>query len=282
MKRSLLRMVIVISLIALLFGQLGLGVAYADYHVSRYIVTFEVVPNSAGELRDVRVKLEVTYDVRGESKLEGFKFVGTTQIEDVSVTDETGQPLEFQVKHMKEERIEWSFPTVTDGQRTVIARFIIPNALQGSKERNTFSAEWIKNWKVKVYNVTYRFIFPKDYKYQTITVSPSNYHEKVIDGRRAIEIGTDELSSTPFSIAFSPGLVEGKAPVKMSGAKQSSSFCSGPVVFLLFVLFFPGVLILNKLTTGKWTGSRKSSGSCSSCTSCSSCSSCSSCGGCGG
>lgn len=141
MKRALLRMVIVISLVALLLGQIGLGVAYADYHVSRYIVTFEVVPNSAGELRDVRVKLEITYDVQGESKSEGFKFVGTTQIKDVSVTDGQGQPLKFQVEHMKEERIEWSFPAVTNGQQTVIARFTIPNALQGSKEGNTFSTD---------------------------------------------------------------------------------------------------------------------------------------------
>ena len=126
MKRSLLRMMIVTSLVAFLFGQFGLGVAYADYHVSRYVVTFEVVPNSAGELRDVHVTLEVTYDVRGESKSEGFKFVGTTKIKDVSVTDGQGQPLKFKVEHLEEERVTWYFPTVSDGQQTVIARFTIP------------------------------------------------------------------------------------------------------------------------------------------------------------
>ena len=247
MKRSLLRMVIVISLMALLFGQFGLGVAYADYHVSRYVVTFEVVPNSAGELRDVRVTLEVTYDVQAESKSEGFKFVGTTKIEDVSVTDGQGQPLKFKVEHLKEERITWYFPAVTDGQQTVVARFTIPNALQGSKERNTFSAEWIKNWKVKVYNITYRFIFPEDYKYETITVTPSNYRENVIDGRRAIEIGTDELPSTSFRLAFEPGLMEGKAPVKASGTRKATGGIP-PIWSILFVLAWAGLMATGSST----------------------------------
>ena len=95
MKRSVLRLLMAAGLIFLALGSLGLDVAYADYRVSRYDVTFEVVPNSAGQLRDVRVTLEVTYDVRDETKSSGFKFVGTTKIKDVSVTDGEGQPLEF-------------------------------------------------------------------------------------------------------------------------------------------------------------------------------------------
>jgi hypothetical protein len=204
--------------------------------------------------------------VRGESKSSGFKFVGTTEIKDVSVTDEAGQPLKFEVGHLKEERIEWSFPAVRDGQQTVVARFTIPNALQGSLERNTFSAEWVKNWKVGVDDVTYRFIFPEDYVPETVTLPSALFDKRVIDqvldGRLTIEIGMDELAPASFGITFSPGLVEGKAPPEASGTteKKGSGSLPGGCFWVIFIPIAVGILLWLKLTTGKWLPSGRSSG----------------------
>jgi len=230
MRSWLFRLAIALCLLALLQAPYGPDLAYAQSRVSRYVVTFEIVPDDAGELRDVRVTLEVTYDVRGESKSDGFKFVGSTRIKDVSVTDGQGQPLKFAVKHMDEERLEWYFPAVTDGQQTVVAHFTIPGAMQGTMQGNRFRADWVKNWRLDVSGVTYRFIFPQGYAYDKLTVSPSNYRERVIDGKPAIEIGMDRLSTTPFSIAFWPGLVDNKAPATSSQAREASPRRGSPEI----------------------------------------------------
>ena len=266
MKRLLLRFLMAAGLVILVLGPLGIDVAYADYRVSRYVVTFEVVPNRRGELCDVRVTLEVTYDVRDETKSSGSKFVGTTQIEDVSVTDGEGQPLEFKVKHLEEEQIEWSFPAVRDGQQTVIAQFTIPDALQGNKKRNTFRADWSKNWKVEVSNVTYRFIFPEDFDYKYIDIPSMGYHERAMNGRRIIEVSMDELWATPFRVTFSPGLVEREAPSRVTNKSSSSTNRSSSSDWenWLCVAFLPlallGLFVFNKLTKGNWTSSRSGSG----------------------
>jgi len=61
----------------------------------------------------------------------------------------------------------------------------------------------------------------------------------MVECRKVIQIGTGELSSTPFSIGFSPGLVKGKPPIKVTEmAFDSSSSPHSGWVGVSLVLFF--------------------------------------------
>jgi len=73
---------LIICLSLLLFCTPMVG-AEPIYTVSRYIATFELVPDDKNKLRDVAVKLEITYDVESGIKDGGFKFIGDLPVKDV-------------------------------------------------------------------------------------------------------------------------------------------------------------------------------------------------------
>src|SRR5512141_1451920 len=117
--------------------------------ISPYQATFEVEPR-AHHRYDVRVTLELTYRVLDAPKSEGFKFVGELPVTDISVTDEQGHPLRWRKDAMRETRIRWSFPPVSNGDMKVVVRFRIPDALSGDARASYFSAPWLKNFRIRV------------------------------------------------------------------------------------------------------------------------------------
>lgn len=221
------------------------AVAAPSYTISHYEATFELVPDGAGKLRDVAVTLYITYDITSGPKSSGFKFIGTLPVKDISVTDGSGKPLKHRLEKLEENRITWYFPAVNRGKQTVIARFVLVGALRGTLKLNSLRFEWVKNWKVPVHDATYRFILPEDYAYDSLTVSPPGKRIVQYRGRRAIEVHMERLSSTPFTLGFSPGVAEGKptprAPTRQpasSSSRKSSGGGSGWLGAIVWIVFF--------------------------------------------
>ena len=244
-------------LLVMLLSPVTLAFAEEVYTLSHYEATFELAPNSAGKLHDVAVTLVITYNITSGPKSTGFKFVGTLPIKDVSVTDGAGKPLKFTTDKLTEYRINWEFAPINWGQQTVIARFTIMDALEGSLEKNSLHLEWVKNWKVPVSDVTYRFILPNGYTFNQIGMTPSGKMTAYRD-RKAIEAHLDKLADQTLAIEFSPGVAEGRSqPVpSTSGGRTSRSND-----WLILLILSPFIGFFGLIIWASATGRIKSSGS---------------------
>ena len=175
----------------------------ADYIISQYEAVFTPAENL-----DVSVKLYITYNVKSGTKSDGFKYVGTLPIKNARVTDNRFNPLDHSVKKKKEYLIEWEFPEIRDGeQQEVIVTFIIKDALKGDLAKNTFKAPWVKNWRIPVFDATYRFVFPEGFTPENVIGIPKGELTHT-ENQAVYSIYMDQLKNQPFSITVSPGFAE--------------------------------------------------------------------------
>lgn len=263
-------------LLVILLSPVTLAFAEEVYTLSHYEATFELTPNSAGhaELRDVAVTLVITYNITSGPKSSGYKFVGTLPIKDVSVTDGAGKPLKFTTDKLTEYRINWEFAPIHQGQQTVIVRFTILDALEGSLDKNSLRLEWVKNWKVPVSDVTYRFILPNGYAFNQIGMVPTGKMADYQD-RKAIEAHLDKLTDQTLAIEFSPGVAEGRSQPAPSPSGGRTSRSNAWLILLIMSPLLGGVGVLIWASA---TGQIKSSGSGGGCSGGGGCGG----GGCGG
>ena len=239
----------------------------SSYSVKHYEVDFEPLTDLSG---DVAVTMLIIYNVEGGRKNRGSKFIGRNTIRDISVTDERGAPLQFAVKKMHETKIEWQFPSISRGQQVVRVHFTLEKALSGTRAQNTFRADWIKNWRVPVYDAVFRWKSPSGHYISTISSTPKGVMRRY-NNSQVLEINQPILTDTPLFIQFSPGIVA-LQKTKKTPESNIDTWIFGFVLSLFIVLPILSHLGIIKPGSGD-------SDSCSSCTS--SCSSCSSCGGCG-
>jgi len=294
MEESVGKLKVLIFLTFLLVVLVPPGVlhaAEADYYISHYEATFKLVPDTAGELRDVEVTLFITYSITNGPKSDGFKFIGELPVKDISVTDAEGEPLKHEFREMDENRIKWHFTPLDHGQQTVIVHFTLVNALEGSLKENNLRFDWVKNWKVPMHDATYRFILPEDYGIENIEAGPAEGVLVDYQGVRAIEVRQDLLSNRPFTVSFSPGVAQGKSTldavsnegVSILSTGRLQVWCCYGFIAIGFILFwiiraryFPSLRInFFGIPIG-------GSGGCSGCDGCGGCGGCSGCGGCGG
>ena len=266
--------------------------------VSPYIVTCELERNARGQY-DVRVTLQITYHVFDAPKTEGFKFVGDVPVSDISVTDGQGNPLKWKKDIMRETRIRWWFEPVSNGDMTVIVKFKIDDSLSGDLNANYFHAPWIKNFRVKVTDATYRFVFPTGFHPAKVTIAPHTFVAKTLDdGRSAVECKDIVVHAGYFGVSFSPGLADRpkdsiERVVSRYVAQEPTSRDIKKLIIvavaIMAIVLTRGCSIKRDPNTGQlkfyYTSHRSGIGSssgCSGCSSCSSCGGCSGCGGCGG
>jgi|GEM_PF-1352559 len=266
-----------------------------DYLIDNYELTAETQPGSA----DVRITMDITYWIRSGTKSTGFKYIGNYEAIDVEGRDGDGERIKTWVTSERETRIDWSFNPAGPGRKRIIVSFIIPNAITGSLNENSFDANWAGIFKAPVLRAVYRLILrdTADRKVQTI---PSNFVLLTEDGRQIIEVEQTAPAETKFHATFSPGLVDNKADEESDSNSSSLYDTLGKVLAIGIAIFVPLLLICAivlavsaarraKPATGNGSSWWSSAGSCgssvSSCAGGSSCSSScsSSCGGgCGG
>ncbi len=272
---SLLVALICIAVLTLFhFGSTPQSViAQDDYIVSYYEASFAPTQNNDGDLKDVKVTLLIEYTILSGSKSEGFKFVGKHPVKNISVTDGTGNPLSFRQENMDETKIVWQFPPVSEGTQTVIVQFTLEDALIGTFDKNEFKADWIKNWRIPVYDATYRFTLPAGYQTANWSASPNGTLTTTND-RQVIEIHQNELSDTPLRVSFEPGIVENG----VSFSSKLGKLSDGLQTFIFIAFIFGFFFLLGKIFPSR----KKGGGSDAGCSSCGGCSGCGGCGGCGG
>ena len=238
-----------------------------DYSIARYELTVETTAGSD----DVRVTLDITYDIRSGTKFGGFKYIGSYQAVGLSGRDGSGVPIPVSLVPQRETRIDWTFPPVTGpARKSVIVTFTIPNALTGSRRSNTFVADWAGIFRVPVRYAVYRLIFP-DGTDRTVSGVPRDLRSTMRGGRRSVEVEQEPLAEQSFRVTFAPGIAEGSALPAMTPSGTPMK------LFLVIALFIVLLAVLS-------SSSRRSrrDGSSWSTSSCAGSSSCGGGGGCGG
>ena len=197
-RRQLLVLVFLLS--ALPGVALGQG---SRYTISRYAAEFTPVPGRDGRLTDVRVRMEVTYDIVAGPKADGFKYVGIRPVRDVSVTDVTGTPLPFHLNKEREYRIAWQFPSVDRGYQTVVAEFTVASAVAENGEAREIRFDWVAHWKVPVFDVTYRFRLPPLAGLTVVQSDPSGGRLQEEDDGPVFSIRMHRLGGDGVRLRFS-------------------------------------------------------------------------------
>ena len=245
-------------LAVLLLSAAAPAAAQEVYTLTHYEATFELSPNSTSQLRNVKVTLVITYDITSGPKSSGYKFVGTLPIQDVSVTDGAGKPLKFTTDKLTEYRVNWEFAPISRGQQTVIVHFTIVDALEGSPEKNRLYIEWVKNWKVSVADVTYRFILPPERTFNQVGMLPAGGKGTIYQDRLAAQVHLDTLPDQALLIELSPGVAQGRTQPAPSATPQTRASPSAWGQLVIFLLFAG---ILGWMIWGVLTGRIKSGGS---------------------
>lgn len=204
--------------------------AIASTSLSHYEAIFEAVANNQGEYKDIQAELKITYQIDNKLKTGGMKFVEAQSIEAVQVTDGEGKPLRFQISHSgkRYSKISWHFPGISKGEQVVIVHFKLPDALSVVGGKNYFRAFWVGSWVVPVDKALYRFIFPAGYSYKECSIYPQyEYKEKIVEGKKQIEVPIAPLRGESFTLAFSPSFREwegaGKADSKGNSIDKTLS-----------------------------------------------------------
>lgn len=172
------------------------------YTVDHYEATFTVIPNAAGDYRNLDVTLFIRYQVSQGEKSDGFKFVGTLPIQDVAVTDGKAHPLSFQVAQYDETKITWQFPTVRRGSQEVIVHFTILGAVQQSGTESSVNLIWVKNWRVPVREAIYRLVLPTTQAPAQWSATPTGAELITWQEHPTIEVRQSPLADLPFTVNF--------------------------------------------------------------------------------
>lgn len=169
-----------------------------NYEISQYRATFELFKNSL----DVGVRLEITYKIGDSYKSDGFKFVGNNPVSDLSCGTDTGEPLNSEIKQMRETKILWYFPKVKNCSKTVIANFKLKNFLRKIDKKYILDAKWAGIFKVPVERSTFEVIFPEDVDPKIAKAIPSFYNKDKTGGRYSVLARQEPLSIRELYIEY--------------------------------------------------------------------------------
>jgi len=130
------------------------------YRIEDYNLTFEPRANSL----DVKATIEITYFMDGKvSKNDGFKFVGTNEVDSLVCVDET-RNLMSKIEYLKETRLSWHFEPVQSGLKKIKATFLLRNFLEKKGNNYVLKAPWAGVFRVPVSNARYNILLPATYK----------------------------------------------------------------------------------------------------------------------
>ena len=227
----------------------GTAAAGGGYVIQSLDATFELVPDANGEMRDVAVRLAVTYEMDGSPKSGGHKYVGRLPIRNLRVTDGEGRRLPFKQRKEDRYRISWSFPTVMQGQQTVIAQFVVIGVRTELDKDTTLVFDWIRRWPAPVSNATFRFLLPVDGSIRVVSAEPIGGKPVSFSGRPAFEIWRAELLDQPFVVHLEtsdPGVAGRALSWVRVMLEKTLITVSVPVVIVLALLV--AVLVLRILS----------------------------------
>ena len=268
-RRSVAVAIALIAMTAAAAGQ-----ETTDYVIRNYELTADLRAGSP----DVRITMDITYEINSGTKSEGFKYIGKYRAIDVRGTDADGDPVATEVQHQRETLIRWRFRPAGPGDKRVRISFTMPDALSGSEAQNVFEAEWAGIFKVPVHNATYRLILPAGWAEDSVDVTPPSFTRQTYAGRTAIDVEQSPLRDRTFSVTFRPGVTRGGTnPYDVLNLPRVSG--SGLIMLLLAVFF--GLFVVAAAQNAK-RGARRRAWDSSGCAGGSSCSSGCGGGGCGG
>ncbi|HEU4391880.1 MAG TPA: hypothetical protein VFV34_29105, partial [Blastocatellia bacterium] len=189
-----------------------------DYTIDNYELTIE----SFSGRSDVRVTMDITYQINSGKKSTGFKYIGPYEAQQLNGSDDAGNSIRTWVSQERETKLNWSFAAAGPGKKRVVIRFNIPNLIHdGSNDGNALAAEWAGIFKVRVRRCVYRFIFP-DATERAVRSNLAIGSNILKNGKREIEVTQQPLSLTMFKLDFSPRIARG-SPASSTATQQPTS-----------------------------------------------------------
>ncbi|MBF0317233.1 MAG: TIGR04222 domain-containing membrane protein [Nitrospirae bacterium] len=172
--------------------------------VGNYEAQFTVVPGESGRPEDVAVTLKITYDTT-QRLANGFKFVGTDKVTQVSVRDEYGD-ISFKVEELSETKISFEFKPVMRGKKEITINFLIAGAVKEGLFSSQFHAQWLGNWNIPVDGIRYSFTLPDKYKPANIKTNLPYTTTTDPYGKEIIVIEQTPLKTRPLRLTFRPAI----------------------------------------------------------------------------
>lgn len=180
------------------------GLSYADdfqYYVSKYQATFELNETTS----DVKVTLDLTYEIGNQSKSDGFKFVGKNRVTGVSCRDGSGKPLQTEILSLKETKIVWHFPEIKNGKQRVITSFTLKDFLKKKNGYYFLEAGWAGVFRIPVQKAVFEVIFPKQINPKVINSEPGLWQKSFRNGRYNLITTQTPLTKREMLIEFESG-----------------------------------------------------------------------------
>jgi hypothetical protein len=171
-----------------------------DYDVTTCCLTLRVQKNSA----DVWADLDVTYNIRGGQKSDGYRYVGKTNVADYTCTDGEGKALVAKIDRRHGNNLVWFFPEKTSGSQRIIAHYRLPDLLQSENGKTTMDVPWAGVWRIPVQHFSVDVVFPEKTTPTVVSIAPSQYEytQRKVDERWVVHQEQVPLKTRPYRLEF--------------------------------------------------------------------------------
>jgi len=168
-----------------------------NYNISFYRAGFETFENS----NDIRVKLEIKYNMISGNKSEGFKFVGNDEVSDIKAYDDKEKPVKVVLERLKENKLTWYFDNISaDEKKTIFVEFTLKNLLGTENNIKSIDISWAGVFKINV--LESEFVLTLKEKPEIIKTIPENHAVNLKNGKWEIVSKQEPLQETRFSVNF--------------------------------------------------------------------------------
>ncbi len=241
-----MRAVLVAIMLAILVPFTASGAPSFHYTIEDYRAVFS--PAEYGS--DVRVRLEILYDVGVAPKSDGFKYVGTKGIKNVACTDGGGRKLRCKISHESEERIDWYFPAVHNTKQAVVVEFTQVDALEWRNGKYVLDFPWVGVFRVPVKKVRYEMLFPAGMNPVELKATPAQARVSTIDGRTLVTFTQSPLMYHEFRVEYA--LKHGANTIPMDrpdsrseDESQSNGINAGTIIGYLIMFVFASLILFS-------------------------------------
>ncbi len=231
------------------------------YEIQQLEVSFEpALDPESQKMRDIHVNARIEYGMDKNQEILGKIDLGEWKAVDLQApasSDTSNITLSANGN-----RIQWLIPASENEGKIAHLDFRIPYGLLGTKETNSFKAEWLGGWEVPVRKLKITFWLPDGFE-------PTRLEERgrmgfisriERDGRKGLMLINENIGQghpIQFHLLFSPGLVKNFGPLRISFNELFLGFII-PLFFFVSIFYFVSRRILSTIRFSRLNTSKRS------------------------
>lgn len=197
---------IIVFCLAFLF----LAVTHLVFHstsIEEYNVTLKMLGQKSKNMHHWLVSYEINYDIK-PVKTHARKYVGKVIPKNISIVDEAGVKLDYEITGDNDYYIVWAFDKKKCCENyKVYINYTVEHPVETSNNYDSVSFDWVGRLDHSIQKASYKVIFPEGYEFKYLESSLNSYEiVKTEAGQLAIESEKFKNNKQDLHIRYMPSI----------------------------------------------------------------------------